>query len=284
MAKHSKDELLQTLHNLAKQLGRNTLSKADCASAISPSVIRYYFGSVGSALQEAGLQLPPFDLRSVRKSYGEAALFEALLQVETTIDREPRRTDCVVHCRFSVKPYTKRFGHWSNVLAHYRKWKADNPGVQPDMAGGKTRGDPNCENSPIVSSPSEESCLLPPHCKAKAPGHFYGEPIDFRGLRHAPINEQGVVFLFGMVCRELGFNVEAIRQGFPDCEAKYLHDKKVKLWAKARIEFEYKASAFRDHGHDPAKCDFVVCWINDWPDCPISVIELRKELLRLPSR
>jgi hypothetical protein len=38
----------------------------------------------------------------------------------------------------------------------------------------------------------------------------FGQPINFRGLRHAPINEQGVVFLFGMVSYELGFIVEAV--------------------------------------------------------------------------
>ena len=106
------------------------------------------------------------------------------------------------------------------------------------------------------------------------PAQLYGEPIDFRGLRHAPINEQGVVYLFGMVSRELGFYVEAIQQGFPDCEGKYLYDQKKNLWAKARIEFEFCASSFKDHGHDPGGCDFVVCWINDWPDCPMTVIEL----------
>jgi hypothetical protein len=33
----------------------------------------------------------------------------------------------------------------------------------------------------------------------------YGAPIDFRGLRHAPLNEQGVVYLFALVAIELGF-------------------------------------------------------------------------------
>ena len=116
------------------------------------------------------------------------------------------------------------------------------------------------------------------------PAQLYGEPIDFRGLRHAPINEQGVVYLFGMVSRELGFYIEAIQQGFPDCEGKYLYDGKKNLWAKARIEFEFRASSFKEHGHDPNGCDFVVCWINDWPDCPVKVIELRKEILKLPAK
>lgn len=112
---------------------------------------------------------------------------------------------------------------------------------------------------------------------------LYGEPIDFRGLRHAPINEQGVVFLFGMICRELGYSVEAIQQGFPDCEAKYLCDQKKNLWAKASIEFEYKASSFQTHGHDPDNCDVIVCWINDWPNCPLEVIELKNAISELKT-
>jgi hypothetical protein len=63
-----------------------------------------------------------------------------------------------------------------------------------------------------------------------------------------------------------------------------LYDCKKSLWAKARIEFEFKASNFVEHGHDPAQCDFIVCWENDWPDCPLKVIELKKEILRLPSK
>jgi hypothetical protein len=87
-----------------------------------------------------------------------------------------------------------------------------------------------------------------------------------------------------MVSRELGFSVEALQQGFPDCEGKYLHDKSRQLWAKARVEFEFKASNFREHGHDDNECDVIVCWENNWPDCPLRVVELRSEIMRLPSR
>jgi len=53
---------------------------------------------------------------------------------------------------------------------------------------------------------------------AKRPA--YGNPIDFRGLRHEPVNEQGVVLLFGMLAKELGYLIESVQNGFPDCEAK----------------------------------------------------------------
>ena len=124
----------------------------------------------------------------------------------------------------------------------------------------------------------------PKPLKGKQPMQLFGELLEFRGLRHAPINEQGVVYLFGMVSRELGFSIESLQQGFPDCEGKHLHDPKKQLWAKARIEFEYRASSFKDHGHNEQECDFIVCRINDWPDCPIDVIELRTEIQKLSSR
>jgi hypothetical protein len=54
----------------------------------------------------------------------------------------------------------------------------------------------------------------------RQPGPVFGSPINFRWLRHAPINELGVVYIFGMVSYELGFIVEALQSSFPDCEAK----------------------------------------------------------------
>ncbi len=101
----------------------------------------------------------------------------------------------------------------------------------------------------------------------------FGELINFRGLIHAPINEQGVVYLFGMLSYELGFIIESIRTGYPDCEGKrrIREDK----WKKVTIEFEYASSNFKDHGHDSSKCDVIVCWKNDWENCPIEVIELK---------
>lgn len=109
----------------------------------------------------------------------------------------------------------------------------------------------------------------------------FGEPIDFEGLRHAPINEQGVVFLFGLRSRSLGFTVESVQSGFPDCSAKRLVDAKRNRWEQVEIEFEYKSRSFLEHVHDYKSCDLLVCWIHNWPDCPVPVLELREEVRRL---
>ena len=38
-----------------------------------------------------------------------------------------------------------------------------------------------------------------------------------------------------------------------------------------RFEVEHKASNFVLHRHDPAACDLVICWENDWPNAPIPI-------------
>jgi hypothetical protein len=99
-------------------------------------------------------------------------------------------------------------------------------------------------------------------------------------LQYAPKNEIGVVYLFAHVARKKQFRIEEIRPQFPDCIAYRRSGDKEKL---VRIEFEYKSSNFKTHGHDPERCDCVVCWHHDWPDCPLEVIELRKDFHSLPK-
>ena len=112
----------------------------------------------------------------------------------------------------------------------------------------------------------------------------YGIPIDFKGLRHAPLNEQGVIYLFALVAEDLGFIVEALGTSFPDCQAKRRMDKKGYRWKPVRIEFEYYSSDFKRHDHPVEGCDLIVCWKHDWPDCPLEVLELSEEIKKLGAR
>ena len=96
------------------------------------------------------------------------------------------------------------------------------------------------------------------------------------GLIHAPVNELGVVFLFGMLSEKLGFVVDSIQPNFPDCNAKRRlpNDQ----WQSVRIEFEFKSSNFITYSHDLTQCDMIICWENDWLDCPIEVISLKEKI------
>jgi hypothetical protein len=92
----------------------------------------------------------------------------------------------------------------------------------------------------------------------------------------APTNEQGVIFLFGAVARKLGFAVIRIQAGYPDCEA--FREVEPGRWQWVRIEFEYESRNFLAHMHAPEKCDLIVCWSHNWPECPLEVLELKSAL------
>ena len=108
--------------------------------------------------------------------------------------------------------------------------------------------------------------------------------IHHDGMRHAPENELGVVFLFSKLARRLGFvEIDRIQPQFPDCWAlKAEGDRVRRVW----IEFEYQSHGFKTHvakrqlrGIKP-KRGYVVCWDHDWPECEryADVIPLRQEL------
>jgi hypothetical protein len=90
---------------------------------------------------------------------------------------------------------------------------------------------------------------------------------------YEPENEQGIVYLFSHLARRrFGLTVERLQRGFPDCVA-YGKGRRV------RIEFEFRSRGFLQHRHDPRHCDWIVCWIHDWPGVPkrLRVVELRRE-------
>ena len=141
----------------------------------------------------------------------------------------------------------------------------------------------NTNQISIMDNSTPSQSIISEIKKKNKSKEIFGQPIDFRGLRFAPINEQGVVYLFGMISSEIGFYIESVRTGFPDCEGKRCFDKKNNLWEHVKIEFEFKSSNFSQHGHNPDECDVIVCWQNDWEDCPLEVIELKEEIRKLPK-
>ncbi len=174
----------------------------------------------------------------------------------------------------------RRFGGLEGTIRRYRTWLAESHPGSPQLAlvpasVHETPLPPS--DSPSVAAPNPSAAER----RVRGPGTVYGRPINFRGLRHAPINEQGVVFLFGVIAYELGFIVESVQQGFPDCEAKRALDGSGGRWQRVRIEFEFESRNFRDHAHQPEGADLVVCWEHNWPGCPVEVLELRTAITKL---
>lgn len=92
-----------------------------------------------------------------------------------------------------------------------------------------------------------------------------------------PENELGVVSLFSMHHRELGFPfIISIQASFPD--AIVIDSDKKTL----RVEFEYMASNFIQHNHPEKGCDLIVCWENDLKqNIAPEVLALEDEIPRL---
>lgn len=109
-----------------------------------------------------------------------------------------------------------------------------------------------------------------------------GEPINFRGMVYAPLNEAGVVLLFSKVMNDLGIIYESSPLTGFDMVGRI---KTQRGFERKNIEFEYRSSNFKLHGHDPAEVDYIVCWVHDWIDCPsyIEVIELGQVIKELPA-
>jgi hypothetical protein len=115
---------------------------------------------------------------------------------------------------------------------------------------------------------------------------FVGEPMDLGFMRWSPTYHEAVIALFVGFRNELGFPlIEWIRPQFPDAcvyqRAKKIHASHVKKY----VEFELLSSQFKEHTMNPKhkarKCDYVVCWENDWKECPVPVIELRTEIPKI---
>lgn len=224
------------------------------------------------AIEIAGLKP---DTSTKKKTDDE--LWEELLRVCTKLDKVPIRRKFDIFSSFNSSSYTKRWGNWQQVLIKFKEWiSLNHPSSKfinliPEKEKIKKISENKIKNIKDFVWQSKK-------------GIVYGPPIDFRGLRHEPVNEQGVVFLFGKISEEIGFSIEAIRTDYPDCDGKRLVDRNKNLWETVSIEFEYKSSNFLEHGHDPSKCDVIICWIHDWLECPLEVIELKEIIKRLTKK
>jgi hypothetical protein len=122
---------------------------------------------------------------------------------------------------------------------------------------------------------------------ARTAHRTFGDSLGFKSLSRAPINELGVVYLFGVLHDVYGYEIESIQAGFPDCIAR----RRIKggRWEELRVEFEYESKSFVSHGHEPAGVDMIVCWKHNWPECPkgIEITELSSfvaEVMKLRQR
>ena len=248
LSDYSEESLLDELRRVAKKIGKDTMTFKEFETAggrISGGPLVRRFGSWNAALEKAGIS------KSVIRNISDEDLFAEMGNLWDRLGRQPTGREMRGLGRFSENPYKRRFGSWLHAVEAFVRWK-------------------NTGRFPRRSSRTK---------KAK-----YGKQIDFLGLRHAPLNKQGVIYLFGMLSKRLGFIIEAVRTDFPDCEGKRRIPGKRGRWERVAIEFEYKSSNFKEHRHNPNECDVIVCWENDWKDCPVEVISLKELMSKIKER
>ena len=274
----SKDEILNAIRRTASELGKCPSRPVFVRhTSISEYQVLKHFPSWNSAVKAAGLEPDTTNVKidndKLLEDWGE--LVRQLRQIPTRV--QYRR-----HGSYSPGVFEKHFGPWSRLPDKFRQFAKEKPEwsdviallpVRRSCAMPTDKDASTPETIPNKTNVSVQPSITQKHSKLND-RPVYGNPIDFRGLRHEPVNENGVIFLFGIVTRELGYSVEAVQAGFPDCEAKRQID--AGKWQRVRIEFEYESRNFCYHGHPTDQCDVIVCWRHNWPDCPsqIKVVEL----------
>ena len=269
-----KKQIVNSIATIAKRLGRApTRTEFTSGSGISPFFVLQWFSSWSEAVKAAGFR--PYTLnkrvedRALLEDWGKSVRRNRGVLPRHMYLREGRYNPCTL---------AKRFGGWTALPQTFRKFAKGKRGWTDVLALLPARG-----------AKKERGC--PKHNAATSRGQAplkdrpsYGNPMPFNRFRHEPVNEQGVVLLFGMLAKDLGFLIEAVQKGFPDCEAK--RQVAPGQWQRVNIEFEFESRNFHDHGHSVNGCDVIVCWRHNWEKCPqhIEVVELSRVIRALALR
>jgi len=295
LPKATQQEIIEAIQAASKSLGRLP-SKAEflAQTKIGEYTINHVCGTWCNAVRAAGF-------KSYQKPKPKASedLIVDWARAVRTLGRPPSQSDYNKIAEFSWLHWKQTFGSWSAAPRAFFEFAHGKPEWDDVVAILEAIAAKDAEPEQKHSLALETKILLtdPPASLLRLKDDWhkwlrerpvsqyteltFGDPIDFRRLRNAPVNESGVVLLFGMLAAEFGLIIEAIQPAFPDCEAKFRgEDGK---WRRLRIEFEYESRNFLIHGHNASECDVIVCWRHNWKECPLRVIELSSAVKELKA-
>ncbi len=260
----SKEEVVAAIRQCAGELGRcPTVAELKRSRNIGLRTVRRYFGSYAHALREAG-----FDPHGPGYRVSLETLFADWARVTRHAGKIPSLAEYEKLSQHSVGPLLTRFGGWTEV-----------PRGLLQFAQEKRLGDEWQDVLELIKAHEDRlggitTGSRSPACRRNTQKPVYGPPLTPAALAHAPTNEMGVVYLFGMLAARLGFVVTRIQSEFPDCEA--MREVERNQWQRLRVEFEFESRNFLTHRHRPEECDLIVCWEHNWPECPesLEVVEL----------
>ena len=270
----SKKEIIAAHRKTARKLGRIPGLMEFChLSGVGVCNLRREFGGYTQLLEEAGLEARGAGYRAPMEE-----LFAGWAALARKLGKIPTSREFGAHSRYSSRPLQARFGSWRNVplglLAYAEQnglageWKDVCETVRAQLKERPAAARKRAKAAAAFSSA--------PVLRKDRP--VFGPALTPLAMAHAPTNEMGVLFLFGMLAAELGFIALRIQSEFPDCKAMRRVD--AKRWQEVWIEFEFESRNFLAHMHRLDGCDLIVCWEHNWPDCPLEVVELKQALSR----
>ena len=275
----TKEEILKAIKECAAELGRApSLGELIKMKRVVKAAVYRKFGKYQNALEMCGLERtgPGYqtDMRRLFLDWAELA---------RRLGKLPTMGDYEAHAKYSIQPLLRRYGIWAHVpagMAEYiREQKLEREWADVLVIIGRGRTS--------VRGKAPKSALKPLKVREDEP--VYGAALTLGPMAFAPTCENAVLFLFGTQAERLGFVVLKIQTQYPDCEA--MREVRPGVLQRKRIEFELESKNYLKHEHpltpsraknarggDPARggADIIVCWVHNWEDCPLEVIELRK--------
>jgi hypothetical protein len=275
----TKEEIIAAVQECTRKMGRvPSFPELQLATKVTNRMMRMRFGNYSRTLQACGLTREGAGVRVSMRT-----LFDDWAELVRKLGKIPTIMEYTLHSNYSVRPFIGRFKGWMRVpeamnlycrregLADEYKDVMDIIAVYLEMERGGTKIYRSTSRTGAEAGSLNRRAAIVftdrPVC---------GRPLHLTPLNCAPINEMGVVFLFGAMALQLGFSVTQLQAAFPDCEA--LRELKYDKWQRVRIEFEYESRNFLLHGHPMADCDLIVCWNHNWEECPLEVLELKSVL------
>jgi hypothetical protein len=278
-----KQHVIKSIARVAKELGHaSSHAEFVARSGISAYRIMQCFEYWNDAIRAAGLRPSKRNVRvadrELLEDWGRHARRKRSIPTVHSYRRKGKYEPSTLQCRF---------GAWAKVPEAFREFAKGKPEWADVVALLPAPKPKRAPERHAVSFTSPKDGDLKPSLQVQhvplGDRPMCGNPTNFHALRHEPVNEQGVVLLFGMLAKQLGFLVEAVQKGFPDCEAK--RQIAPERWQRVSIEFEFESRNYRVHRHPLRGCDIIVCWRHNWDDCPkhIEILELSSVIKSMPN-
>lgn len=263
----SKEEIIAAVKKCAEELGHApNLPEFRTLTKITKNQIRKNFGTFTQMMAASGVEC-----RGSGVVVDLNSLFLDWAGLVRNLGKAPTMSDYELASKYSVRPLQRRFRSWgqvpSGMLEHARQ-----EGLEEEWKDVLEIIEDRQKNNAEAAQTSAPIIHMPANPRITDDQLIFGSPAH-APLICAPTNEQGVLFAFGSVARELGFSMLQVQTAFPDCIA--LRHIGGGRWRWVKIELEYESRNFLTHMHSLSGCDLIVCWRHNWPDCPLEVIELQ---------